>query len=78
MSRCPGLDRLIATGAPLPPFDAHVPLASLPGLLGTTLETVPAAVPYLTADPALSQRWREELYLDVPQEWDDPYRFFRW
>jgi len=23
-------------------------------------------------------RWREGLYLDVPQEWDDPYRFFRW
>jgi hypothetical protein len=24
------------------------------------------------------QRWLEGLYLDVPQEWDDPYRFFRW
>jgi len=23
-------------------------------------------------------RWHEGLYLDVPQEWDDPYRFFRW
>ena len=23
-------------------------------------------------------RWREGLYLDVPQEWDDPYRFFCW
>ncbi len=23
-------------------------------------------------------RWLEGLYLDVPQEWDDPYRFFRW
>jgi len=23
-------------------------------------------------------RWRDGLYLDVPQEWDDPYRFFRW
>jgi beta-galactosidase len=24
------------------------------------------------------QRWRDGLYLDLPQEWDDPYRFFRW
>jgi beta-galactosidase len=30
-------------------------------------------------DPGKSEeRWREGLYLDVPQEWDDPYRFFRW
>jgi beta-galactosidase len=24
------------------------------------------------------QRWLDGLYLDHPQEWDDPYRFFRW
>jgi hypothetical protein len=24
------------------------------------------------------QRWLQGLYADVPQEWDDPYRFFRW
>jgi beta-galactosidase len=24
------------------------------------------------------QRWLEGLYLDVPEEWDDPYRHFRW
>ena len=23
-------------------------------------------------------RWLKGLYLDEPQEWDDPYRFFRW
>ena len=28
-------------------------------------------------DPAQG-RWLEGLYLDVPVEWDDPYRFFRW
>jgi hypothetical protein len=22
--------------------------------------------------------WLDGLYLDVPEEWDDPYRFFRW
>jgi hypothetical protein len=24
------------------------------------------------------QRWLRGLYLDLPDEWDDPYRFFRW
>ena len=24
------------------------------------------------------QRWLDGLYLDIPEEWDDPYRFFRW
>jgi hypothetical protein len=23
-------------------------------------------------------RWTDGLYLDQPEEWDDPYRFFRW
>ncbi|HYW80869.1 MAG TPA: hypothetical protein VE890_14910, partial [Thermoguttaceae bacterium] len=29
------------------------------------------------ADPKQG-RWLEGLYLDTPEEWDDPYRFFRW
>ena len=24
------------------------------------------------------KRWLDGLYLDTPEEWDDPYRFFRW
>ncbi len=24
------------------------------------------------------KRWLDSFYLDVPEEWDDPYRFFRW
>jgi hypothetical protein len=24
------------------------------------------------------RRWLDGLYLDVPEEWDDPCRFFRW
>jgi hypothetical protein len=33
-------------------------------------------VPLAAAQP--EQRWRHGLYLDQPEEWDDPYRFFRW
>jgi hypothetical protein len=28
--------------------------------------------------PGAERRWLDGLYLDVPEEWDDPYRFFRW
>jgi tetratricopeptide (TPR) repeat protein/glycosyltransferase involved in cell wall biosynthesis len=41
-------DRLIPTGEALPPFDITASLMSLPYLLGTTLDTIPATVPYLT------------------------------
>jgi hypothetical protein len=29
-------------------------------------------------EEAKERRWSEGLYADTPQEWDDPYRFFRW
>ena len=29
------------------------------------------------SDPT-NGRWLEGLYLDKPEAWDDPYRFFRW
>jgi hypothetical protein len=30
-------------------------------------------------DPSTGeQRWLDGLYLDRPEEWDDPYRHFRW
>jgi hypothetical protein len=28
--------------------------------------------------PSAERRWRDGLYADRPEEWDDPYRFFRW
>lgn len=42
-----GVDDIIPRGKPLPAFDLHCPLLGLPLRLGTTLETIPAAVPYL-------------------------------
>ncbi len=61
LASCPGIDRLVPRGSPLPPFDVQAALLSLPGLLGTTLETVPRNVPYLSAAPDLAARWRGEL-----------------
>jgi tetratricopeptide (TPR) repeat protein len=61
LSRSPGIDQVVPLGSPLPPFDLQAPLLSLPGIFGTTLSTVPAAVPYIFPDPELVARWREEL-----------------
>jgi tetratricopeptide (TPR) repeat protein/glycosyltransferase involved in cell wall biosynthesis len=43
----PGIAAIVCQGEALPPFDVHAPLLSLPHLLGTTLDTIPATVPYL-------------------------------
>lgn len=43
---------VITEADPLPEFDAHCPLMSLPLAFGTTLETVPHTVPYIAPSPA--------------------------
>jgi tetratricopeptide (TPR) repeat protein len=42
-------------------LDFHVPLASLPLLFGTTLETIPAPTPYLKAEPERTAQWRTRI-----------------
>ena len=41
-------------------FDVHIPLLSLPGIFGTTLENIPSKVPYISANPMLVEQWREK------------------
>ena len=57
----PGVKTLVAAGDPLPPFDLHCPLLTLPVAFGTTVETIPASVPYLHADPADVACWAARL-----------------
>jgi Flp pilus assembly protein TadD len=56
-----GVDQVVAEGPEPPAFDVHAPLMSLPFLLGTTRTSVPATVPYLTADPQRVACWRQQL-----------------
>jgi len=46
----PGVAGVFPLDTPdLPPFDAQIPMMSLPGAFATTLETIPAGIPYLRA-----------------------------
>ncbi|MDR3517529.1 MAG: tetratricopeptide repeat-containing glycosyltransferase family protein [Azospirillaceae bacterium] len=82
LARVSGIDQVIPYGAPLPSFDVQLPLLSLPRLFGTDLDSIPAAVPYLSADPAAVAVWRQRLAaipgLKVGLVWaGDPRRFDR-
>ena len=50
-----------ARGEDLPAFDTYCPLMSLPYAFKTTVETIPAQVPYLYADGDKVQQWRQRL-----------------
>jgi hypothetical protein len=52
---------LVGRGEPMPPFDLHSPLGSLPLAFRTEIGSIPAGVPYLTVSPAAVSRWRERL-----------------
>jgi Flp pilus assembly protein TadD len=55
------VDNIIKMGEELPPFDFHCPLLSLPLAVGTTLNTVPAANSYLTADNTQRAVWHNRI-----------------
>lgn len=53
--------RLVAANDPALEFDVHCRLLSLPLAFGTTIETIPARTPYLTAQPDRVARWKQRL-----------------
>ncbi|HSS12922.1 MAG TPA: tetratricopeptide repeat-containing glycosyltransferase family protein, partial [Rhizomicrobium sp.] len=42
-------------------FDHHIALESLPGFFRTRLDTIPASIPYLAAEPARVEKWKQRL-----------------
>lgn len=52
---------VVAEGEEVPPFDYHCPFMSLPRVFGTTVETIPAAVPYLSTPLGLTEEWAARL-----------------
>ncbi len=59
-----GASKIIARGEKLPDFDVHCPLLGLPLVFGTKLDTIPAKIPYVNADPELVQKWRSKIGQD--------------
>ena len=62
MSCCHGVSQVVAAGQPMPKFDLHCPLLSLPLFCGTkSLADVPAHVPYFDLRPEITQPWKDRL-----------------
>jgi tetratricopeptide (TPR) repeat protein len=61
LSGMSGVETALARREPLPRFDYHCPLLSLPLALGTELPTIPAAVPYIVPPVDQIAIWRQRL-----------------
>ena len=53
-------------GSTVTDYDLHCTLLSLPRAFGTTVETIPANIPYLHAEPEAVARWATRLGADKP------------
>ncbi len=61
MGSLAGVERIVASGDPLPDFDVQCPMMSLPFAFGTDWDTIPAELPYLSPDPADVAKWEARL-----------------
>ena len=52
LATVPGVARVVRDEEPLPRYDVHAPLLSLPRLVGTKADAIPATVPYITIGEA--------------------------
>jgi hypothetical protein len=66
MSSLAGVDLFTIAGLAPPQFDLVSPLLSLPLWCGTTLETIPAQIPYLSADARLTQVFTDKFFRKDP------------
>jgi Flp pilus assembly protein TadD len=53
--------QVVSRGDPIPTFDVHCPLLTLPRLFATDLSNIPRNVPYIRASAADTEAWRERL-----------------
>lgn len=61
VARCDGVDLAFDGSCYKPKCHVQAPLLSLPAIFGTTLDTLPAQVPYLAVDTILAEHWRAEI-----------------
>jgi tetratricopeptide (TPR) repeat protein len=61
LGRLAGSATIVARGEAPPPYDVHCPLGSLPLALRTEPDSVPADIPYLSADDASLAKWSARI-----------------
>ncbi|MFO0345594.1 MAG: tetratricopeptide repeat protein [Labrys sp. (in: a-proteobacteria)] len=61
LATAPGVDAIVVEGETLPPCDYQIAMMSLPHRFGSRLDTLPATMPYLRADPERVTRWAKRL-----------------
>lgn len=59
------VERVAIDRLPEVEFDTHIPLLSLPRIFHTGWDNVPAALPYIDADPQRVAHWRDRVSKDV-------------
>ena len=57
----PDVERIVPTGQALGQFDLHCALPSLPLMFKTTLDSIPAEISYLEAEPEAVKSWRARI-----------------
>ncbi len=58
---CAGIDRIIGAREPVPEFDFHISVMSLPRAFATDFASIPANVPYIRADSARADDWSRRI-----------------
>jgi hypothetical protein len=66
LQNVPGVKQYCHRWNDVPGHAAHCRLSTLPYLFQTQLDTIPAEVPYLKADPARVAAWRERFAAQLP------------
>ncbi len=61
LSGSSGSINVIEAGKCPPRYDYHAPLLSLPHLMGTERKSIPATVPYISAEAELVAKWAERI-----------------
>jgi FkbM family methyltransferase len=57
----PGVAMVVAGGEKVPNYHFHLPLMSVPAVLGTIEQDLAAQIPYLSTDPDRVRVWRDRL-----------------
>lgn len=64
LSAMDGMCDIVESGEGIPPFQCHLPMASLPGAFATSLLNIPDRVPYLRAEAARVHAWKRRVVVD--------------